>query len=508
VTLHRLNRVEYNNTIRDLMGTALRPADDFPADDRGFGFDNVADILSLSPLHIEMYQRAAEQLVNEALAGAQRTRLIGCDLAAGGDACARTSLAAFARRAWRRPVTDAEVDRLMTAVALARSKGDSYDQGMNLALQAVLISPSFVFRVEIDPSPTSLTPHPLNSHEVASRLSYFLWSTMPDDELFAAADAGALLDPAVVRGQVTRMLASAKATALVDNFAGQWLYTRKIDEAQPDAATFPGFDAPLRAAMKKETELLFSEMAFRGLPADRLLTADFTFLNDRLARHYGLPAVGSADFKRVTLTGDQRIGFLSHAGILTVTSHPTRTSPVLRGKWVLNELLCEDIPPPPPGVDTKIDTEVMPTGSLRQRLEQHRTNPECAACHNLMDSIGFGLENYDAIGAYRTTDAGFAVDSSGAMPDGTPFSGTRELAALVGADPGFARCMTHKLYTYALGRAPDMTTKAHMDPYILQTLIQGFTGNGFKVSDLIAGIVTSDTFLKRRGEPAAAGGAP
>jgi len=499
VTLHRLNRVEYNNTVRDLLGTSLRPADDFPADDRGSGFDNLADVLSLSPLHLDMYQRAADKLVTDTLAGPSRKRVVPCDLAAAGDSCAETVVRSFARKAWRRPVTKAEVDRLMTVVSLTKTQGDPIELGVNLALQAILVSPNFVFRVELDETPTSTTPHALTHHELAARLSYFLWSTTPDDELAAVADAGTLHQPAVLSAQITRMMKDEKASALVANFAGQWLYTRKIDEVQPDAVKYKEFDPALRSAMKRETELLFSEIAFRGLPADKLLTADFTFLNDRLAKHYGLPAVGSSELKRVPLTGDQRVGFLSHAGIMTVTSHPTSTSPVLRGKWVLNELFCQDIPPPPPGVDTKIEMEATPTGTLRQRLEQHRKNPQCAGCHDLMDPIGFGLENYDPVGAYRTMDGNFSVDASGALPDGTTFSGARQLSSAIVDDPRFARCVVEKLYTYALGRKPERTS-GHQDADTLRALVDTFENGGFDFAKLVTGIAASDPFTKRRGE--------
>ncbi|MET0286059.1 MAG: DUF1592 domain-containing protein [Polyangiales bacterium] len=494
VTLHRLNRVEYNNTVRDLLGTSLRPADDFPADDRGSGFDNVADVLSLSPLHLDMYQRSAEQLVNSTLSGSERKRLVGCTTVDA--ACAESSLRTFARKAWRRPITDAELAKLKTVVELARTSGDSVEVGLALALQAVLISPHFVFRVELD---QNQDVHALTAHELATRLSYFLWSTTPDDTLAKLADDGTLTQPTVLKAQVERMLKDAKAKALVDNFAGQWLYTRKIDEVQPDRAAFPAFDDALRSAMKRETELLFEEIAFRGLPANELLTANFTFLNDRLAKHYGLPAVGSTEPKRVQLSGDQRAGFLAHGGILTVTSHPTQTSPVLRGKWVLNELLCQDIPPPPVGVDTKVPTETT-GGTLRERLEKHRDSPQCASCHKLMDPIGFGLESYDAVGGFRTMDGAYPVDSSGALPDGSEFSGAKQLAALIAEDPRFARCMAQKLYTYALGRAPNLASKVSMDGDTLTALVDRF-GESFDFAALITDIVTSEPFTKRRGEP-------
>jgi hypothetical protein len=502
VTMHRLNRVEYDNTVRDLLGATSHPSDDFPPDDRGDGFDNIADVLTLSPLHLSVYQLAAKQLVDEAMASATgRALVLNCDLATGGDTCAKSALHAFVPRAWRRPVTDAEIDSLLTMVTLAKSKGDTIEQGYKLALQAVLMSPNFVFRVEIDPSPTSMTPHALGDYELASRLSYFLWSTMPDDELFQTAQAKTLGTPSVLSAQVTRMLKSPKAQALVDNFAGQWLYVRKIDEAAPDSTAFPSFDEDLRSAMKTETQKLFSEIAFNGLGADKLLTADFTFVNDRLAKHYGLPLPGSSTFQRVSLANNtQRGGFLGNAGILMVTSHPTRTSPVLRGKWVMTQLLCQDVPPPPPGVNVKIDMETMTNETLRQRLERHRADAVCASCHKLMDPIGFGLENYDAVGAYRTTDGNAPIDAKGQLPDGKSFSGPHELASLVASDPDFARSATTKLYTYALGRSYD-ETPTHMDGATLQALVDGFTKNGFRLDKLIASLVASPTFLTRRGDP-------
>jgi hypothetical protein len=502
VTLHRLNRVEYDNTVRDLLGTTSHPSDDFPADDRGDGFDNIADVLTLSPLHLSTYQAAAKQLVDEAMTSAAgRALVLSCDLTAGGDTCARSALHAFVPRAWRRPVTESEVEDLMTMVALAKSKGDDIEQGYKLALEAALLSPNFVFRVELDPIPTSMTPHPLGDYELASRLSYFLWSTMPDDELFAAAQSNTLGTPTTLAAQVGRMLKSPKAQALVDNFAGQWLYIRKIDEAQPDPMAFPSFDEDLRGAMKTETEMLFSEILFGGLGADKLLTADFTFVNDRLAKHYGLPLPGSSSLQRVSLANNtQRGGFLGNAGILMVTSHPTRTSPVLRGKWVMTQLLCQDVPPPPPGVNVKIDMETTTNETLRQRLERHRADAVCSSCHKLMDPIGFGLENYDGIGAYRTTDGNAPIDAEGQLPDGRTFTGPHELASLLAIDPDFTRCATQKLYTYALGRAPD-DASTHLDGTTLQALVEQFGKSGFKLDQLIANLVASPTFLTRRGDP-------
>ena len=501
-TLHRLNRAEYNNTVHDLLGTSTRPADQFPPDDRGLGFDNIADVLTVSPVHLQLYQGAAEALVNEALAGAQRTKVLTCDLVSAGETCGRTVLRAFGRRAWRRPLTDAEVDGLMTSVVmLARTNGDSWEVGVNMAMQAMLVSPNFLYRVELDPDASSMTPHLLTSFEIATRLSYFLWSTMPDDALATAADAGKLTDKTELAAQVVRMLADPKAGALVDNFAGQWLYTRLVDDAVPDAQLFPAFDQPLRDAMKQETSLMFRDVIFGGVPADQLLLADYTYVNDRLAKHYGLPAVTGSTMQKVALDpATHRGGFLTQASFLTVTSHAATTSPVLRGKWILGQLLCQDIAPPPNAAMAQLapPPSGAQTQTLRQRLEQHHMNP-CAVCHVVMDPLGFGLENYDPIGQYRTMDGAFPVDASGTLPDGRTFDGPLALEGIVAKDPSFATCVTQKLYTYALGRGTQGTTN-HMDPGLLQRDADAFRAAGYPMAELVTAIVTGDTFIKRRGE--------
>jgi len=502
--MHRLNLAEYDNTMRDLLGTNASPsaAFNFPPDDRGDDFDNTADVLTVSPLHLTCYDAAASSIVAAAMAApAQRALLVSCDLAAGGAACARTSLESFVPRAWRRPVTTAEIDRLMALVTSATSQGDSTEVGFSLAVRAALLSPYFMFRPEIDSSPKSLAPHPVNDYELASRVSYFLWSSMPDDQLFAAAKAGHLHEPSTLTNHVARMLADPKAQALIDNFAGQWLFIRKIDEVMPDPTLFPRFDASLRAALKSETQLLFREVALHGLAADQLLNAPFTFVNDRLAQFYGLPPVGSTTPMRVDLSGTtQRRGFLSHGGFLTVNSHSDKTSPVLRGKYVLTELLCGTIPPPPANVNTKIGVDPTGAKTLRQVLESHALNPACAACHGAMDPIGFSMENYNAIGAYRTTDGTLPVDSTGVLPSGEKFSGVVDLAKIIGKNPAFAECMATKLYTYALGRGLELTDPNHMDVPSLDAVSSAFATNGLKFQDLVAGIVSSPTFLNRRGD--------
>ncbi len=508
VTLHRLNRAEYNNTVHDLLGTSQTPADDFPIDDRGSGFDNMADVLTLSPLHLSVYHSAAKALVTEALGNAaQRAAIMTCDLAAQGDACARQILKGFAYRAWRRPIADAEVERLLAVANIAKSNGDNAEVGLGLALRALLLSPHFIFRVELDQDPRSLAPHPLNAFELASRLSYFLWSSTPDAGLLASAESGALSNAATLKEQAARLLADARAHSLIDNFAGQWLHLRAVDTLQPDPALFPSVDATLLLAMKSETELLFRDIAFQGTPVVQLLTANYTYLNDRLAAHYGLPAVGSTELKRVELNGNaQRGGLLTQAGFLTLTSHVNRSSPVVRGKWVMDELLCATIPPPPANVDLAGVATAMEQGlTQREALEQHRQDPTCNGCHQLMDPIGLGLENYDGIGRYRERDAGRPIDPNGQLPSGEVFAGAKELAARLSAKPEFARCVAKKLYSYALGRPP-VETVGHLDGPTLDALTEGLLKGNFAFAELTHQIIASPTFTSRRGEPA--GGTP
>lgn len=507
VTLHRLNRAEYNNTVHDLLGTSLEPADDFPIDDRGNGFDNMADVLTLSPLHLSMYASASKALVAEALSNAaERTELVTCDLSQG-DACVRQVLKGFAYRAWRRPVADSELERLLAVVNIAKTNGDAVEVGLGLALRAVLLSPHFVFRVELDPDPTSLAPHPLNPYELASRLSYFLWSSAPDPALLASAESGTLTRPDTLKAEAGRLLADPHARALIDNFAGQWLHLRAIESLQPDPTLFPSVDAPLLSAMQAETELLFRDIAFQGTPLVQLLTANYSYLNDRLAAHYGLPPVGSNELTRVDLSGNaERGGLLTQAGFLTLTSHVNRTSPVVRGKWIMDELLCATIPPPPPNVNLAGIAMAKEQGlTQRQALEQHRQDPTCNACHQLMDPIGLGLESYDAIGRFRATDGANPIDATGQLPSGEGFVGPKELAARIAAKPEFARCVAKKLYSYALGRPP-VETPGHLDGPTLDGLVAGLTESGFSFSQLTAQLIASPTFTSRRGEPA--GGAP
>ncbi len=631
VTLHRLNRAEYNNTVRDLLGDTTRPADNFPDDDFGYGFNNIADVLSLSPLHLELYQSTAEALVDAALAGGPVTSqtqrfeaetvgsTVGAagadhwnlystgeiatvvtfesdgdytfrvrarqsqagpddammsvtlngqpletftvtpetmttfevsaevnagahqvgvtfendfyDPAAGADRnlyvdwfevegptgvaaapetgarasimtctpadsseaeCASQILSQFARRAWRRPVEQDELTRLVAFVDLAKSEGDDFETGIRLALQAILVSPNFIFRVELDPDPNSDEPHPLTQYELASRLSYFLWSSMPDDELLDLAEAGQLADEATLRQQVTRMLDDPKSAALIDNFATQWLFIDVIRDHEPDYAEFPTFDDELRASMRTETRMFIAELFETNADIRDLLLARFSFIDARLAQHYEVPAPANDGFQRVTFQGDGRRGLLSHGGLLTSLSFPTRTSPVKRGAWVLGNLLCAEPPAPPPGVEN-LPTSTTEGKTLREQMEAHATDPSCSSCHRLMDPIGFGMENYDGIGAWRDQDNGAPVDSSGKLPDGTEFNGAAELADIIADMESYPSCVTEKTLTYALGRGVHYWDEPQID-LILERL-----GESFGFRDLISEIVVSPAFRMRRG---------
>jgi len=500
VTVHRLNRSEYNNTVRDLLGDTTGPARDFPSDDSGYGFDNIADVLSIGPLLFEKYQAAAEQLINTAWDRdiASRTNVLRiCDPNADA-ACGRQILTRFARRAWRRPPASDEIDRYLTFISVSTQEGDAREVGVKLALQAMMTSPHFIYRIEVDPDPQSLVAHALSDHELAARLSYFLWSSMPDGELAARADDSSLHNPTVLEQQVGRMLRDPKASALQENFAGQWLYARAVDNIRPDSRLFPTFDAALASAMRQETQMFFQSLLTENRSVQDLLDADYTFLNDRLADHYGMPRVGSSALRRVSTAGTRRGGVLSQGGVLATTSQPNRTSPVKRGKWVLAQLLCAPPPPPPPGVPPLSDGGGQ-TGSLRQQLEAHRSNPVCASCHSVMDPIGFGLENFDAIGRWRDHDTdGSAIDASGALPGGTTFNGAKELAVALKADPRLTSCIVRQLLTYAIGRGP---TPA--DACAMQEMTRKFDAAADRLPDLFAIVATSDVFTQRRGEPRA-----
>lgn len=496
VTLRRLNRNEYNNTIRDLMGVDIHPADDFPADDVGYGFDNIGDVLSLPPILMEKYLASAERIIKQAFESPRSRKLLGLDrLEKGPDpAGVARILENLSQRAYRRPVQSQEVDRLMKLVKLAQEQGDPIEVGIQLAMEGILTSPHFLFKIERGQQGLQNAYHQITDYELATRLSYFLWSSMPDEELFKEARNRTLRRS--LEQQTLRMLKDPKASALVENFAGQWLQLRNLKTFNPDPELFPTFDDKLRVAMQRETEMFFEAVMREDRGILDFLDADFTFVNERLARHYGIPGVKGDEFRRVSWAGVQRGGLLTQASILTVTSNPTRTSPVKRGKWILENIFATPPPPPPPNAgELSEDKDVVLSGSLRQRMEQHRANPNCATCHQRMDPLGFGLENFDAIGAWRDKDGKFPVDASGVLPDGKTFVGPRELIAILKLQKdAFAKCMAEKMLTYALGRGVESYDKC-----ALEKITSALSKNQYRFSTLVLEVVKSDPFQWRRG---------
>ncbi|QEH36201.1 hypothetical protein OJF2_47610 [Aquisphaera giovannonii] len=640
VVIRRLNRQEYDNTIRDLLGLDLHLSEAFPADEIGFGFDNVGSALNISPIHVEKYLDAAEVALQKAIVppdaeGTPPIELIGlktyplprdkpvefahslkpgryladfslvrvgidesvppprlviglgkdrrtveaarvqdetvvyrywltvaegdnrvhvslapdqagsrhiarpAEVAAnvsgdqryGGERglhvdsmvvhgpvparraglppshdailfrtpgfgdgsrldCAREVIARFVERAYRRPVSPGELERVLDVFRLADDRGESYERSVQLALTTVLASPHFLFLVE--PEPTR-DDRPLTEHELASRLSYFLWSSMPDEELFREARGRTLR--ANLRRQVVRMLRDPRSSQFVENFTGQWLQLRRLGGVTPDRDRFPGFDEPLRAAMKRETEDFFAYILREDRSILDLVDADYTFVNERLARHYGLDGVRGDAFRRVALADRRRGGVLTQASVLTLTSNPNRTSPVKRGQWILQQILGTPPPPPPPDVPKLDDSsQAADAASLRERTELHRSKAECASCHQQMDPLGFALENFDAVGRWRAKDGGFPIDPSGELIGGQKFADVRELKRILaaGSERKFARCLIQNMLTYALGRGLEPRDYCTVED-IRKRLVAG----DHRIHEILFGIVESQAFQHR-----------
>ncbi len=497
VTIRRLNRNEYNNTVRDLTGLDLRLADDFPSDDVGNGFDNIGEVLSIPPILMEKYLESANRIATEVLQDAAASKT-AFPFAAENPAdleeaveVARANATDFASRAFRRPLTNDESERLFALMRGAWEADATPAEIMHTTITAILASPHFLYRIEDDASTDFVDGiRPLDAFELATRLSYFLWSSMPDKVLFDAARAGQLGTPEQLSGQVERMLADPKAEALVNNFAGQWLQLRDLDRLSPDPDQFTAFDEPLRKSMRRETELLFKHILAENRSILELLTADYTFVNQRLAEHYALDGIVGDEFQRVELQGKRR-GVIMHASILLLTSNPTRTSPVKRGKWILDNLLAEPPPPPPPNVP-ELGEAGETLGTLRQRMEQHRADPNCAVCHTKMDALGFGLENFDAIGQWRDADGREVIDPAGELPGGRAFSSPADLVQIL-ADhkkEEFARCMTNKMLTYALGRGLGVSDRCNVS-----AIVDKLAEDDFRFVTLVKSIVTSPPFM-------------
>jgi hypothetical protein len=658
-TIHRLNRAEYSNAVRDLLALDIKPGSKLPNDDSGYGFDNIGDVLSLSPILIERYMSVA-RMVSRLAVGDVKTRpeedifempktrrartrvsddvpfdssgglafsyhfpvdaeyVFKIKLPNGGafdgvqplpnvielrlpvkagnhpvaltflaegsvpetlnlpvppapaggavppknpqgqrqglmskldfrldgarvklydvrnptftnliiagpynikeagdtpsrekifictasspkaeEPCARKILTNLAHRAYRRPVTDADIQPLLAFYRTGRTADGSFDNGIEMALRAMLVSPDFLFRIERDPANVKPgTVYRISDLELASRLSFFLWSSIPDDQLLSLAEQKKLSDPAVLSAQVSRMLDDRRSQSFTDNFAGQWLYLRNLEQVKPDQDVFPEYDPTLREAFQRETTLFFRDILRENRPVTDLLSANFTYLNQRLAEHYGIAGVYGPQFRRVTLADSNRGGLLGQGSILTVTSYPNRTSVVQRGKWVLENLLGSPPPPPPPDIPAlEAHSKDGQALTMRQQMEQHRANPVCASCHSRMDPIGFALENYDGVGKWRSKDAGSVIDVSGKMPDGTTFQGPAGLKNLLinNHRDEFVATFTEKLLTYALGRGVE-----YYDRPAMRAIIHDAASHNTTIPALIQSIVNSPQFQTRR----------
>ena len=633
VTIRRLNRTEYKNTIRDLIGVNYEPADQFPGDDVGYGFDNIADVLSLPPILMEKYLQAAEEITTsaiidpsvprftETISGSQFNATNGSRpfqsqhvlstngtisypfetteagkyelsiIAYGsqwGDEPVKMGVAVneknsssksvratqekpatftlpvrlkkgenrleisflndfyernkgdrnlyvvsasvsgptgalpqshrnlipnspdtpkdqrieaekilnlFMSRAYRRRATQGELNRLMKLYDQSREEGQGFEVSLRFTFQAILVSPYFLYKVEAPTAPGKTRD--LNDFEIATSLSYFLWSSMPDNELFRLAARNQLSDPDEYRRQIARMLKDPKANALVENFVEQWLQLGHLDHFKPDPDLFPGVNTKMQQDMAMETKLLFADLIKRNASILDALDSDSSFINQRLAEHYGIPGIRGENFRKVSMAKYGRRGLMTQASVLTLTSNPTRTSPVKRGKWILENLLGEEPPPPDPSA-MQLEDQAELQGTLRQRMEQHRADPACAVCHKVMDQLGFALENYDAVGKWRDTDETSSIDASGELPDGTLFKGAIELQETVKTKmkDKFVRCMTEKMLIYALGRGLEYFDDCSVDKIIEET-----GPEGYRFSDLVIAIATSDPFVKRTGPP-------
>ncbi len=503
-SMGRLNRNQYGNTIKDLLGSTLTPHFTFPDDELAYGFDDIGATLRVSPEHMELYLAAAEDLIDELFARAPgdpwRDKYITCQPSAGAD-CWRTVLTNFATKAWRRPVQPTEMDRFVTLVT-TEAVDLMPDVALKSGMQAILLSPNFMYKVELDPNINDVTPHDLNAYELATRLSYFLWGTMPDDTLFASAAANTLTTADGLTAELTRMLTDAtRSQWLVNEFGAQWLNVYKVRSVTPDATTYPTFDDNLRNSMVTETLLLLGELFSAETPISNMLTSPASYLNGRLAQHYGIMGVTGDTFTRVDLTGSTRRGILTHGSFLTGTSNPTRTSPVKRGKVVLERMLCSPPPDPPGDIDLNIDQgSGLENLSVRQRLAEHqKKGAGCAGCHTVMDAIGLGLENYDGIGTYRTSDQYGPIDATGTLPsaDGLttiPFNGAIELSNILATDNRLVMCMTRNMLTFGLGRGMDISKDAGLIDVV--STYARVNGGSFRAA--LRTVLSSDVFRKRR----------
>jgi len=488
VGLQRLTRAEYNRTVRDLFGVTSAPADSFPPDSSTSGFDNNAQSLTTSPQLAVLLLDAAEVIAAEAISNKPDEILICDPVEDGYDECARATLSALALRVYRRPPTAAEVDDLMVLMQFAETEGDSFEVGIEYALTAMLMAPQFLFRgiPATDPgSGGSLVP--LDDFALATRLSYFLWGSTPDDQLLERAGSGSLQDEASLRAEFDRLLADTKSDALYEGFITQWLQLGKLGSATPDPVLFPVWSDELRQQMIEETRLFFEDLRQRDGSALEIINGTHTFANETIAGIYGVSGVSGTELVAIDTDPTRRAGVLTMPAILAMTSGPTSPNIVRRGVWLAETILCASPPPPPEGVPAQPDPQ--PGETERERLARHRLDPSCASCHDLIDPLGFGFENYDAIGQWRTTAEGEPVDNLGKLPDGQSFAGIPELAALLESGAGYRECVTEKVMTYALGRTLDEAEQCVLSAIGSETVTPES-----RLSDLLWSVVTSDAF--------------
>jgi hypothetical protein len=491
--IRRLSRSEYDNTVRDLLGAGIRPAERFPADGSGGGgFDNNADTLFVPPILLERYLEAAAEVVEAADPAELFVARPSAELEAA--AAARQLLAHHLPRAFRRPVEESDLEPYLELYTAARAEGRSFEEAVKLALRAVLVSPRFLFRIELERAGEG--PQPLDDHELATRLSYFLWASMPDAELFRLADAGRLREPEVLEAQVARMLRDPRAEAFAEAFVSQWLGTSTLrTTAQPDSRRFPWYGPALAEALHREPVAFFLGLLKESGSLLDLLDAGYAYLNEELAEHYGIAGVEGQDFRRVELPSRERGGVLGMGAVHLITSYPRRTSPVLRGKWILEEILGTPAPPPPQNIKLLPPDDAPREGlTFRQRLEEHRKNPECTSCHQRMDPLGFALENFDVTGRWREEIGGVPVDASGALPGGESFAGPAELKRVLRERRDlFVKNLAERLLAYALGRGLE-----RCDRPSVRRIVAALEAGDYRAPALILEIVKSFPFQYRR----------
>lgn len=497
---HRLNNRELRNTLRDLSGSTQTFVSDFPLDQKSHGFDTNAYLHSFTEAYGEKLFGAAESVANVIIPTSGTGGILNCNPATTNttavNTCVTQVLGPFASRAYRRPSTAQEITRFQTLVRDQIAAGDTLHLAMRAGVTAILVSPKFIYRLELDPDPNSEQARDLTGYELASRMSYFIWGSIPDSQLTSAAANGALLNETVLVQQVDRMLSDSKSQELTNGFGAQWLGLAELESVTPSTALFPQYSTQVRDGMMQETLLYFDHFVDNALPVGQMLTSKFTYLNQNLAQFYGIPGVAGTNYRWVSTQGTPRTGLLSQGSILTLTSQPNKTSPIRRGVWALETLMCQPPPAPPPGVEADLPPPE-PGMSVREVLAMHRSNPTCAACHNMMDPIGLGLENFNAVGLFRSQDeSGNTIDSSGELVNGSTFIGASELGTALAEQDQFRQCMTEHLMRYAVGRSLTSSDNCEIDEIAGE--IKGTSDDTLK--GIIRRIVLNEMFRKRMSE--------